>query len=339
MVYSSEFRQECGLWVGDARGRCVVFVESPHHIVSSQDIDYYKALKLQQLFTRREMQEPDIVFVSLGKNYAGLPKKTPDQRTMYNLTRGLEVLLEGSTKFLKYLIGGDGFLGALIESWERDGPHFMELVNADPKKGREMAALEIYNAHFDGKESYYDATSGKGSGATQMHPHSQGISSTFLPTQMEMEYERVEANAPFYSDLIKEGIFNIEKRENFVLLADPAPRHSGGLIIVAREFRNILEMEDGHLAELGDLMRLAQGLLDVKYGAIPSNYFHKQIFNGNFPSYRFNTRFDPKTSQWGFLERGFDVVGVSENPLDVARNMEELKDKYFSTQPASHSPS
>lgn len=190
--------------------------------------------------------------------------------------------------------------------------------------------------------SEYYEIDGSASGASQAHPHGRVLSMHFLPEKLLRSYERKEERMEESSSDIDDD-FVIKNGEEFVLMADPAPRHSGSLVVVARNARNILEISDTQLEELGNMIQLGQRLVDVRYDGVPSNVYFRQIFdktvyvNGNgdeidllrkYPHYRMYVRIDPRTSVWAGLELATGIVAVTTAPADVRNTMKYLMETY-----------
>ena len=160
------------------------------------------------------------------------------------------------------------------------------------------------------------------------------ISWTILSPWVEEGYRRTEekttrnGQTSFYDYLKKEG-FLIEEGEYFALVADPVPEFNGGLLITAREKQNIVEMNGYELEELGKMRKLARVMLEIQCNGLPSNDYMIQTFGNaqdKYPNTRFNLPLVPRGNVQACVELGTKIVGLDEDPKQLAETMRRLKD-------------
>lgn len=204
--------------------------------------------------------------------------------------------------------------------------------------GRNSPGLPVKKKEpFSGREYYTFEDSKQLGAASRVHPHDRVVSLRVLPDYMQNSYEKVEnrsrenGNAWLYQPLIESDDLTIKKGKYFVLLANPVPKHNGGLVIAARSARNILELDDGQLKELGDTMKYAEELIDMMFGFPPFTVYFKQIFVRDYPHYVLNVRFEPRgpnNGVPGFFEYGTGISGITLEPKEVKYRAESLRKWY-----------
>ena len=74
-VYGNHRDVETIVETMDAKGKDFVVVLSPSHIVPAYLIDFERLALIEQIFTRRELEDPDIKYVIAGSNNPGLTRK------------------------------------------------------------------------------------------------------------------------------------------------------------------------------------------------------------------------------------------------------------------------
>jgi len=295
----------------DARGKDYVIVSSPHHIVTANRIDFENIALLEQIFTKRELEDPDILYVCVGSNNAGLPRKIlpPFMRDVH-----LDALIR--------------YMAKLEEVASKNGgiPKEAEGIAEESKK-----TLDILLRNSNG---YYESI-GIISGASQAHVHKRVLSLPIHPPWIEEGYIRTEqkattnGRASFY-DYVKKEELLIEEGKYFALIADPVPEFSGGLLVIARDRQNIVEMDRAELAELGSLRKLGRVMHEILYGGLPSNDYMIQTFKEDclkYPNTRFNLSLVPRKSVQAFLELGTKIVGLDGDSKELASTMRYLKER------------
>lgn len=285
----------------DARGKDYVIVLSTEHIVPPKLMDFLSFAKLEQIFTKREIEDPDIGYVCVGSNNAGLPRKV---------------------------------IPPYVKEINPDA--LRECVNGDSYISSEAArSIEVILRYSNG---YYEPA-GEKAGASQGHPHGRVISLPILPKWVEEGYIRTEekisrnGGESFYESLKKEGLL-ITEGKYFALAADPVPEFNGGQLILAKERQNIVEMNEEELKELGGLRRLGRIMEEILCNGAPSNDYMVQTFGHYreiYPHSRFILFLVPRTNVQAFLELGTKIVGLDTDPRQLAETMRNLKD-YVATR-------
>lgn len=298
VVYGNNRTKDGLVETMDAKGKDYVVIISPHHIVTAHTIDFGAMAKLEQIFTGRELKDPDIGYVSVFSNNAGLPQK-----------KFLDIPKSGDLEVL---------LRQLLHS--SDG-------NISPE------AKDALTATINRLEGYYKSD-GFLSGASQPHPHARVISLPVLPKRVEEGYTRVENDIGnenlFHDYFLKQGLL-IEEGRYFSLVADPVPEYNGGLLIIAKERQNIVEMSNDELKELGRMRGLARVMQEILYGGLPSNDYMVQTFGdqrSKYPNTRFSLALVPRGNVHAGLELGTKIVGLFMDPKVLAESMKHLKEKY-----------
>jgi len=225
-------------------------------------------------------------------------------------------------------------LHQLMAEMETGKPHVRWVLNGQNYSGLPVKARDEFG---DRREYYTHANWAERSGASGIHRHGRVISYCILPGDIEESYQRVESAAQdggyqwMFKPILDEGSLTISQGEHFALLADPAPKHSGGLRVISRNgHRNILDLLDPELREFGALMQQGELLLQLAYGGVPYNVYMRQIFKGDinrYPSYVLNARLDPRGPRNGthaLIEHGGGTICITEDPFDVAPFMRYL---------------
>lgn len=334
-VYKNERSDRVWVECMDAKGKDYIIVTSPNHIVPAHSIDFYALTKLEQIFAKREIEDPDIEYVCIGSNNAGLPKKVsyPFIKEMGNCAKAFKEIIARLPPLL-----GEAGLESLLESiFKEEGLEFllaptakMPSFNGDGKTNKEkvMKSLETVIKYSDG---HYE-TAGYLSGASQPHPHARVLSLPIVPPWIKEIYRRTELKAStnekttFYDFLKNEGLL-IKKGEYFVLSADPVPEYNGGLLIMAKKRQNIVEMSEMELKELAEMRKLARVMQEITFRS-PSNDYMIQTFKGytgTYPNTRFILCMVPRTNVQAFMELGTKIVGINKDPRQLAETMESLK--------------
>jgi hypothetical protein len=134
-----------------------------------------------------------------------------------------------------------------------------------------------------------------------------------------------------FKPILDDGSLTISQGEHFALLADPSPKHTGGLRVISRNgHKSILDLSDPELREFGALMQQGELLLQLAYGGVPYNVYLRQIFKediSRYPSYVLNARLDPRGPRNGIhalIEHGGGTICITEDPFDVAPFMRYL---------------
>ncbi|MBI2101878.1 hypothetical protein HYT53_04685 [Candidatus Woesearchaeota archaeon] len=285
----------------DAKGKDWMIIPSPYHIVPVYKLDFETLTIIEQIFTARELKDPDIMYVVVGSNNAGLPKKVMPpfllRHNYNNLADRVRSMMNGH-------------------------------ANEAEKDIKALEELKIYS------EGYYEPA-GDRSGNSQTHPHDRVISLPLLSKWVEEGYKRTEEKArsngrtSFY-DYLKKANLVIEEGKYFALVADPVPEFNGGLLVISRYRQNITEMDESELKELGQLRRLGRVILEILYNGVASNDYTIQTFNDERIKYS-NTRFSlslvPRKSVQAVLELSTKIVGLDTDPKELAGTMKYLKER------------
>ena len=298
LVYDASRRHEGLVEMMEAKGKDFVIVLNPHHIVPAHSIDFVKLAILEKTFAERELEDPDVKYVCIGSNNAGLPQKKFLEQ---DVAQSLDILL-------KHINGDD---------------------SVSPEVQESVQTLMRYS------KGYYKSD-GAQSGTSQLHLHGRVISFPLLPPWIKEGYERTEENArqnganTFLDYCLSHGLL-IDKGKYFSMVADPVPEFNGGLLIIANERHNITKMDDGELRELAEMRKAGRVMHEILFSGIPSNDYMIQTFGSmtsEYPNTRFSLALVPRGNVQAFVELGTKIVGLTTDPRSMAEAMIHLKEKY-----------
>ena len=185
----------------DAKGKDFMILVSPSHIVPAHSIDFVTLAKLEKIFAKREMEDPNIGYVSIFSNNAGLP-----QKKFLDVPKvGLEVLIK-YFKGYKLAPSVDTLLKYSEAYYKSDGT----LSGASqPHPHARVISLPILPRWI---EEGYKRTEENAAG---------------------------NGKTSFHDSYLRQGLL-IEEVKYFSLVADPVPEFNGGLLIIAKERQNIV---------------------------------------------------------------------------------------------------
>ncbi len=204
--------------------------------------------------------------------------------------------------------------------------------------GRNSAGLPRKKKEKISGNEYYDMDDKMYSGASQEHPHERIISVPFVPRLILESYEKVENMARnnghqhLFQRLLDSGGYTIEQGKRFALLADPTPKHTGGLVIAAYNAHNITELGECDLHELASMLMLGEQLLNIAYDGPPMTNYYRQSFRDcvtRFPDYVMNVRIVPrdpyKNGVHATVEEGMHLYVLTSDPQEVRDFMLDIK--------------
>ncbi len=211
--------------------------------------------------------------------------------------------------------------------------------------GRNFVGLPRRKKEPISGNEYYTLEDGVVAGASLEHPHERIISMSIVPHVLLDSYRKVEEAASnngkkwLYQELLDGGKLTIAEGKNFALLADPQPKHTGGLVVVAYKAQNITELNDDELNELGFMLRIGEQILNVMYDGPPLTTFFRQVFRKHkdeFPSYLMSVRLYPrdprKNGVHATLEEGTHIYVITRSPESLAETARDLRKKYLTKE-------
>ncbi|MBI2657127.1 hypothetical protein HYX08_00350 [Candidatus Woesearchaeota archaeon] len=271
-----------------AKGKDYVIVIDSRHIVPAYMLDFRTLAKLEQSFVKRELEDPDIQFVLVGSNNPGIPRKVISP------------------------VFGDLNLDVLVAALDQ---------SSDPDV---LKQRDVLISHRDG---HYESAA-KEAGASQIHNHGRILSVPIVPKKVERIYRSIDAKTSaegstrFFEKLEREG-YLVEPGKHFDIFADPLPQHNGGLVVVAKERKNMVEMDDSELEEYADMRKLGRMLHEIHFPGVASNDVALQLFRNHGPPYasaRFMLHQVPRTNVHAFVEM-VGIIGLDTDPKDFAETM------------------
>ncbi|MCX8147174.1 MAG: hypothetical protein N3D84_01765 [Candidatus Woesearchaeota archaeon] len=291
----------------DAKGKDYVLIKTKHHIATPLHIDYFNISKLEQIFTKKELEKNGARYVLVGSNNAGLPKLVMPP----------------------YGVEGEDEQGKIVSILT----YLFEKANPT-LDGRREEMKKFIETLISNARGYYESI-GYLSGASQPHPHGRIISMPLLPPWIEHSYKSSEE----LSKKTKKNVYEMLMRDEwlivddgkFAIIANPTPDHSGEIMLVAKEAHNLTELTDEELWEFSNKRRLAQTLIDMRYSALPSNTYTLQTFGDDiekYPATRLIMVFSPRTSTKAVLELGTHIDAYTTMPETVAKDMIYIIDKF-----------
>ena len=285
-----------------AIGKDLIVIQTPYHNIRAGLLDYGKILTLEQEFTRREMEKDHVQYVTIFRNNSGFPirVRVPDSvRLSY---------------FQQYVKNGNENQDKKEENVNKEG-------------STSLPTMEYYE--FQGKMS----------GASQTHPHERIVSMGIMPGKMLASYQKLERkmenrrNYHLYQEHVDRRELTLKEGKDFVLMVDPVPSHIGGLVIIAENVRNILELDNNTKEELAYFIQLGQTLVDVCNAGCPSNSYFRQIFDKNgyqrdYPNYRLYCRIEPRVNIHAGFELAVGIPVITAEPADIRGAMRDIMSQY-----------
>ena len=149
----------------------------------------------------------------------------------------------------------------------------------------------------------------KSAGASKLHSHSQILSMSFIPPELEREIE-----------MVKKGVFTrevniLQETENFIAFIPMDSYLSGEIMIKNKKDFSFNTISMDEIEELSGILRNIFKKISRVYGEIPFNvYLHSLPREVDLEEYRWHLHIIPRKGKFGGFEFG---TGLYINSLDI----------------------
>ncbi|WGM88754.1 MAG: DUF4921 family protein [Candidatus Bathyarchaeota archaeon] len=214
--------------------------------------------------------------------------------------------------------------------------------NENPSTARLSQLVHVINSYIDrinalSKKPYVQHVAifrnyGPESGASLLHPHSQIVTTPFIPPIMQEELTASKNywnknNECYFCNLLKNEINGprfIWENHSFVVLSPWASTHSFEFwVIPKRHNSNMANMSSYEVNDLAKTLRICFGGLGSLLNNPSYNFgFHTLLSEDAKDCYHWHLEVYPRLGKWGGLEKS---TGVFINPISPEEASKELK--------------
>ena len=207
-----------------------------------------------------------------------------------------EVMIETPNHFKSFFKFGEEEFKYILKMYKS---RFIDLEREEMVK-----AVIIYKNHL------------KSAGASKLHSHSQILSMSFIPPELEREME-----------MVRKGVFTKEvnilvESEGFISFIPVDSYLSGEIMIKNKKNSRFNKISMNEIEELSGILKNIFRKISKVYGEIPFNvYLHSLPEDVDLEKYRWHIHIVPRKGKFGGFELG---TGLYINSLDVEKMYEEF---------------